>query len=256
MSVSISLSHIAAQFDEMEFGWKAQVEETTTREMGHNVIPLVEFDTQRIHLRRQQLPKNKVAQTNFFNEWMQDIQTWKNNTTARFQIMKKWWKQLQHNYPPLQQFELLMSRARRRFGVTKHQQKRVEISTFFIANENTTMKQMRNLLLHEAAHVLTPGAQHGPVWKLQARNMGCNANRCELYEVPPPRRVMECACGIYARHKIHKKFHNNARSCTKCHAPFEIKPNRQQVQFYKAKEVQGEGGGKLPRQMQRRSVSI
>ena len=42
---------------------------------------------------------------------------------------------------------------------------------------------VRDTVLHEIAHILTPGSHHNNVWKIKAREIGCSAERCHDYNL-------------------------------------------------------------------------
>lgn len=56
----------------------------------------------------------------------------------------------------------------------------VELSTsIFDRAENQA--GLRNTVLHEIAHLMAPGAHHGPAWKRAALSIGCTAERCHNF---------------------------------------------------------------------------
>jgi predicted SprT family Zn-dependent metalloprotease len=87
--------------------------------------------------------------------------------------------------------------ARRRLGACWPQRRRITLSRHFVTLNSPDL--VRDVILHEIAHALTPGAGHGPVFKRKARELGCNPNACvrssEL--IPAPARfTLRCPhCG-------------------------------------------------------------
>jgi len=63
--------------------------------------------------------------------------------------------------------------------------------------------EVRDTILHEIAHALTPGARHGPAWKAMCRRIGANPNRTADL---PPETVMV----------VRKATSNYRAVCTKC----------------------------------------
>ena len=45
----------------------------------------------------------------------------------------------------------------------------------------TTLEEVRNTILHEIAHALTPGQHHNHVWRRKAIEIGCTGTRCFDY---------------------------------------------------------------------------
>lgn len=70
------------------------------------------------------------------------------------------------------------SKARRRLGACKYQQKRIEIAEYYA--RNSPRESVVDTLLHEIAHALAgPAAGHGPKWKAVAVRLGATPQSCE-----------------------------------------------------------------------------
>jgi predicted SprT family Zn-dependent metalloprotease len=97
--------------------------------------------------------------------------------------------------------------ARRRFGSCRYRAKLITLSRplTFLNDE----PQVRDTILHEIAHALTPGDGHGAKWKRKCVEIGANPKRTydDVEVVSPPRREapmqIGCAkCGWWAdRHR-------------------------------------------------------
>lgn len=57
------------------------------------------------------------------------------------------------------------------FGLCDYTNRTIQLSRIMTANQ--CKEQIRDTILHEIAHALTPGAGHGPAWKRKARELGC-----------------------------------------------------------------------------------
>jgi predicted SprT family Zn-dependent metalloprotease len=71
-----------------------------------------------------------------------------------------------------------LSKAKRRLGVCKYRQKRIEIAEYYARNspEATVIDTLR----HEIAHAIAgPAAKHGPRWKAVAVRLGATPRSCE-----------------------------------------------------------------------------
>ena len=75
----------------------------------------------------------------------------------------------------LTDWRLMFDHARRRFGACHYLKKMITLSrTLTHLNDE---HQVRDTVLHEIAHALTPGDGHGPRWKAKCREIGANPKR-------------------------------------------------------------------------------
>lgn len=66
--------------------------------------------------------------------------------------------------------------AKRRFGSCQYSTKTISLSRpLTIVNDES---EVRNTILHEIAHALTPGHGHGYVWKKACELIGAKPERC------------------------------------------------------------------------------
>ena len=89
-------------------------------------------------------------------------------------------------------------RAKRRFGACNYTTRTISLSrTLTLLNDPAAVTET---LLHEIAHALTPGANHGSVWRAKCRELGVSAQRCYTAEEvaqPPSRYLLVCdTCGL------------------------------------------------------------
>ena len=71
-----------------------------------------------------------------------------------------------------------LARTRRRLGVCKSKEKRIEIAEYYA--RNSPEASVLDTLLHEIAHAIAgPGAGHGPSWKAVAMRLGATPKSCE-----------------------------------------------------------------------------
>lgn len=109
--------------------------------------------------------------------------------------------------------------AKRRFGVCRYRTKTIGLSKHLVSlNE---VARVKNTILHEIAHALTPGHHHDFVWRAKAIEIGCDGNRCySSDEVERPQGNFVAVC-VGCGHE-HYKFRTPKRtsSCGKCSNKF------------------------------------
>jgi predicted SprT family Zn-dependent metalloprotease len=66
--------------------------------------------------------------------------------------------------------------ARRRFGSCRYAARLITLSRPLVLLNSP--EQVRDTILHEIAHALTPGDGHGPRWKSRCLQIGANPTRC------------------------------------------------------------------------------
>lgn len=84
-------------------------------------------------------------------------------------------------------------RSKKRFGACDYRRKVVSLSRALV--EVNIEKEVRDTILHEIAHALTPGDHHGYRWQLKAREIGARPERCytdETTVLPKPKYIGIC----------------------------------------------------------------
>jgi predicted SprT family Zn-dependent metalloprotease len=109
--------------------------------------------------------------------------------------------------------------ARRRFGRCSYRTKTISLSKHLVSLND--LENVKNTILHEIAHALTPGHGHDRVWQRKAIEIGCNGERCySSFDVQQPesRYIAECSgCGhTHKRHKMTDRLKYGNQSCGKC----------------------------------------
>lgn len=94
--------------------------------------------------------------------------------------------------------------AKRRFGVCRYGSKRIGLSKLLTSVNDE--ERVKDTILHEIAHALTPGHHHDEVWKAKCREIGCKDERCFSSEdtnlVAGKYRAVCGGCGkTHSRHK-------------------------------------------------------
>ncbi len=108
--------------------------------------------------------------------------------------------------------------ATRRLGVCKQHRKVVGITRAWA--EKGTEQQVHNTILHELAHVLTPGHKHDHVWRAKAVELGCDGRtKCthDVQLVDNPKFIITCPNNCFkpiARTRFTPRILNS--TCRKC----------------------------------------
>lgn len=109
--------------------------------------------------------------------------------------------------------------ARRRFGCCNYRTKTISLSKHLVSLND--LANVKDTILHEIAHALTPGHGHDRVWQRKAIEIGCNGERCySSFDVQQPesRYIAECkGCGhTHKRHKMTDRTKYGKQSCGRC----------------------------------------
>lgn len=158
-------------------------------------------------------------------------------TEEKFELLKKEGLEILKKYHidgilDLKNYKIEMHRKKNSLGTCNPSKKVIWLSKLFL--EVNSIETMRDVLLHEIAHALTPKDGHGKLFKEAAKMLGCNKNNLGYFNntehnAPKGKYVYECInC-----HKIayfHRKL-KNRHSCGWCSKSFDEK--------YLLKEVKG-----------------
>jgi predicted SprT family Zn-dependent metalloprotease len=68
--------------------------------------------------------------------------------------------------------------AKRRFGACHYRKQAITLSRDLTEANINKPDVIRDVILHEIAHALTPGAHHGPRWQAMAARIGARPERC------------------------------------------------------------------------------
>lgn len=116
-----------------------------------------------------------------------------------------------------QGWRLQFDNAKRRFGVCSYRRKIIGLSSTLVQLNDEA--HVRNTILHEIAHALTPGHHHDYVWKRKAIEIGCTGDRCyssKVVQTPPAKYEAVCV-GCGHTHKRRRNVRTGQReSCGRC----------------------------------------
>jgi predicted SprT family Zn-dependent metalloprotease len=83
--------------------------------------------------------------------------------------------------------------AKLRCGVCNYRTKTIGLSRHYVSLN--PIEPVRDTILHEIAHALTPGAGHGPVWRAMCQRIGAKPRACKLAtEIAIPNHSWETRC--------------------------------------------------------------
>ena len=87
--------------------------------------------------------------------------------------------------------------AKTRCACCRYSIKKVVVSRNYLNNKTVDLNKMKNTLLHEIAHIMTPGDGHGQLWKRVALQIGCDGKRCsDIQEIMESKWLLKCKCGM------------------------------------------------------------
>jgi predicted SprT family Zn-dependent metalloprotease len=95
----------------------------------------------------------------------------------------------------LEHWRFAFGRGKNRLGCCDYTTRTISLSADYVDLNPEPL--IRNTILHEIAHALTPGAKHGPVWKSMCLRIGARAERlARASEVvmSPSKYVLACPC--------------------------------------------------------------
>jgi predicted SprT family Zn-dependent metalloprotease len=145
----------------------------------------------------------------------------KGNTTMESHAAAVLARRLMNEHLAGQGWSFEWDRAKRRFGACHTATKRITLShTLVLLNDED---EVRNTILHEIAHALAGAkAGHGPVWRAQARAIGCDAKRCysDTKVTTPTGRYKAVCPGCGKEHYMHRRT-RTPKSCGKCSRRFD-----------------------------------
>lgn len=110
--------------------------------------------------------------------------------------------------------------AKRRLGCCHYGRRTISLSLPLVRLNDEAV--VRDTLLHEIAHALTPGAGHGPAWRRQAAALGAVPRRCadaDEVALPPAPFALVCdGCGARLPRYRRPRRALVCRSCWDRHA--------------------------------------
>ena len=85
---------------------------------------------------------------------------------------QKVWKQQTEKYPILTNWSLQKKSMLDKIGFCDYNHRLIVISSIFMRGATCNYKKVKQALMHEIAHALTPGHQHNQTWKQVCEKIG------------------------------------------------------------------------------------
>lgn len=85
-------------------------------------------------------------------------------------------KKLMNIHNELRYWNVTCNKRKRAFGVCNYTKKQIELSALLIPV--MTDEAIKDTIIHEIAHALTPGHNHDRIWKSKCIELGGNGQRC------------------------------------------------------------------------------
>ena len=118
----------------------------------------------------------------------------------------------------LPKWSFKFDRSKVSFGKCYYAKKQISLSQYLV--ELNEEDEVRDTILHEIAHALTPGDGHGPLWKAMCVRIGANPARCYDAETvrsparPAPKYRLGCqACDWWVDRR---KLTRHRYICRRC----------------------------------------
>jgi predicted SprT family Zn-dependent metalloprotease len=114
-----------------------------------------------------------------------------------------------------QHWSFRFDRAKRRFGCCSIRQKLIRLSAPL--TQLNSEEQVKDTILHEIAHALTPGQGHNRVWKQTAATIGARPERCySEEEVAGVRGRFEYRCPSCKHQLFRHRRSRHPMACSHC----------------------------------------
>lgn len=133
----------------------------------------------------------------------------------------------QYAYKKMYEFQLIQKgwvfrwdNSLQRAGVCKYRDKIIGLSRVIAEQREESFSI--DTILHEIAHALTPGANHGPQWVRKAIEIGCNGQRCYSDITPMMKYIATCVNG-HTMSRQKKPGFGMQHSCPHCSKSFDPK---------------------------------
>lgn len=120
----------------------------------------------------------------------------------------------------LHDWSVSLDRAKTRAGKCSYRMKTIFLSKHYISTSSAD--DIRDTILHEIAHALTPGEGHSALWKSKAIEIGCSGDvHCKSFTRAPFHITCSCRAVNVYRHRV-RKWVRERGECKMCKNPVMI----------------------------------
>lgn len=88
-------------------------------------------------------------------------------------------KELMSNHIELNSWSFIFNNRKKSFGICSYNKKTIELSSYLV--DSMTNSAIKDTIIHEIAHALTPGHNHDYLWKRKCIELGGDTKRCGDY---------------------------------------------------------------------------
>ena len=98
----------------------------------------------------------------------------------------------------------------------------ISISTVYMRGANCNYSKVKKVLMHEIAHALTPGSNHGPEWKQKCSLIGGDTRLAASMNLPGMNWVVYCRKCKWRQEQMIKPMVKN-KVCSGCYQQILMK---------------------------------
>ena len=139
------------------------------------------------------------------NNWYYAQQLW--STKAKRYRLKGWVLKLSH--------------GRSYIGLCDHNYKTIYLSSYFMRGSSCNYAKVKKSLMHEIAHVLTPGQSHNNIWKNKCKRLGGDIRKAGTMDLAGMNWVIYCSFCKWRQETFNKP--KKGMICSKCVKPPSVK---------------------------------
>jgi len=131
-----------------------------------------------------------------------------------WEYAQKYWKQ-RYKKLGLKEWSIKKNHTKTSLGICDHGKKTIFISTYFMRGPSCNYSRVKDTIIHEIAHALTPGQNHNMIWKKQCIALGGSGKIRDKMDIPPRNWAMSCRKCKWLK-EYYRKPRMDGKVCLKC----------------------------------------